>query len=384
MSTLRAPRRAWSTAVVAAATLTVAGCGSTESRDASASPTAAATPAHNTVFQFDSQELTGNHLGASSQITVGVLLPDAYFTSDEPLPVVYFLPGYTADDTAADMPDIIGEALNATAPMIVVTVTGANELGGGWYTDSAATGNWEQALVTEIVPHVDANYRTIASADARGLAGHSMGGYGALTIGMKHADVFGAVFAMSSAVAGESGIDTPALFGSESAARRVLSAMGALDGLEGKALLDAMATSGASFEFSYGTAFAPLPEPPYFRYPYSMVDGEVMRDDAVWALWQAGFGEADAEITQYREALLSLEALGLDCGSHDEYQWIFEGCGFVDARLTAQGVPHVYTVHDGTHVSRFAERMTDVMLPFFAEAFAGRAEAFEEASTGAL
>ncbi|WP_291378711.1 alpha/beta hydrolase-fold protein [Demequina sp.] len=345
-------------------TLIVVGCTSTTTDGAVTPP-----PDVNTVFQFESEQLADNDLGVSPRITVGVLVPNAYFSSDDRFPVLYFLPGYTAYDTAADMPDVLGEALNATEPMIVVTVTGANELGGGWYTDSTATGNWEQALVTEIVPYIDDHYRTIESPAARGLAGHSMGGYGALTIGMKHADVFGSVFAMSPAVAGARGIGAPELFGSESGAWRVLSALEALDGLEGEALLDAMSSSGASYEFSYGTAFAPSPEPPYFRYPYAKVDGGVVRDDAVWALWQAGFGEVDAEIAQHREALASLEALGLDCGRNDEYQWIFEGCDFVDAELTAQGVPHVYTVHNGTHTNRFAQRMTDVMLPFFAEVF---------------
>ncbi|MCB2412417.1 hypothetical protein LGT39_06085 [Demequina sp. TTPB684] len=363
---------------MAATTLAVGGCTSTtppatESAFESASPTetAAARPSvTNTVFQFESEELAGNDLGVSSQITVGVLLPDAYFESDDPLPVLYFLPGYTATQTAADMPDVIGEALNATEPMIVVTVTGANELGGGWYTDSSATGRWEQALVAEIVPYIDDHYRTVESREARGLAGHSMGGYGALTIGMKHADVFGSVFALAPAMAGEQGIDVPQLFGSESRARSVLASMESLDGLDGEALLDEMVTSQANFEFSYGTAFAPSPEPPYFRYPYSLANGEIVRDDAVWAQWQAGFGNTEVELARHRDDLQSLVALGLDCGVNDELTWIVEGCEFIDAELTELEVPHVYTLHEGNHTSLFAQRLPDVMLPFFAEVFA--------------
>nr|WP_255633194.1 alpha/beta hydrolase-fold protein [Demequina sp. TTPB684] len=373
----RRARRAW-LLTVAATTLAVGGCTSTtppatESAFESASPTetAAARPSvTNTVFQFESEELAGNDLGVSSQITVGVLLPDAYFESDDPLPVLYFLPGYTATQTAADMPDVIGEALNATEPMIVVTVTGANELGGGWYTDSSATGRWEQALVAEIVPYIDDHYRTVESREARGLAGHSMGGYGALTIGMKHADVFGSVFALAPAMAGEQGIDVPQLFGSESRARSVLASMESLDGLDGEALLDEMVTSQANFEFSYGTAFAPSPEPPYFRYPYSLANGEIVRDDAVWAQWQAGFGNTEVELARHRDDLQSLVALGLDCGVNDELTWIVEGCEFIDAELTELEVPHVYTLHEGNHTSLFAQRLPDVMLPFFAEVFA--------------
>ncbi|MFW2513707.1 alpha/beta hydrolase [Demequina sp. SO4-13] len=368
---VRPSRRACAAAVIAAA-IALSGCGATGASDASSAPQTSATPAPSTVFQFDSEELAGNLLGASTEITVGVLLPDAYFTSDEPLPVLYFLPGYSAYDTAADMPDVLGEALDTSDPMIVVTVTGANELGGSWYADSDATGNWEQALVTEIVPYVDAHYRTLASAASRGLAGHSMGGYGALSIGMRHADVFGSVFVMSPAVAGEDGIDDPALFGSAAEARAVLSELERLEGIEGEELLSALGDSRASFTFSYGAAFAPSPEPPYLEYPYSLVDGEAVRDDAVWELWEAGVGQIGADIDEHREALLSLTALGLDCGSNDEFRWIFEGCRFIDSEFTEQGVPHVYTVHDGTHVSLFEQRMTDAVVPFFAEAFAGR------------
>ncbi|WP_062135188.1 alpha/beta hydrolase [Demequina aestuarii] len=371
MSTLGVTRRAWSATVVMAA-VALAGCGDTGDAVATSSATPEATHAQSTVFQFDSEELAGNLLGASTEITVGVLLPDAYFTSDDPLPVLYFLPGYSASSTAADMPDVLGEALNETEPMIVVTVTGANELGGSWYTDSEAIGNWEQAVVTEIVPYVDTHYRTRASAESRGLAGHSMGGYGALTIGMRHADVFGSVLVMAPAVAGEDGLGDLALLGSASDAPPVLLAMEALEGLEGEALLSALSASAARFALSYGTAFAPSPEPPYFQYPYSLVDGEVVRDDTVWEQWEAGIGDIDVDIAQHREALLSLETLGLDCGSNDEFTWIVEGCDFIDAELTAQGVPHTYTVHDGTHTSLFRERMTDAVLPFFAEAFAGR------------
>lgn len=378
-------RRAVGVALLASATLT--GCTSFSSGEASvgasregkageasapaSGPASAGGEATNEVFQIESQELAGNYLGASNEISVGVLLPAAYAESEEPLPVVYFLPGYTARNDPETMPDAIGEVLNAVEPMIVVTVVGANELGGGWYTDSAAVGNWEQAIVTEVVPYIDEHYRTIATRDARGLAGHSMGGYGAFTIGMKHPDVFGAVFALSPAIAGEEGIDQSALFGSAGRARTVLQSMESLEGLDGEELLDAMASSGSSFEYSYGTAVAPSPEPPYFRYPYTLVDGEPVRDPEVWDAWQAGFGDVDEEIAANRQGLLTLNGLGLDCGSADEYRWIFDGCSFVDAALTAEGVPHVYTVHEGTHTSRFAERLQVAMLPFFAEAFAG-------------
>lgn len=359
-------------AICLAAAFTLAACtqGASVAPSATAGePTAAGTTPTNEILRLDSVQLAGNLLGASAQITVGVLLPSAYFTTDEPLPVVYFLPGYTADNVAADMPEIMGTRLDATEPMIIVTITGVNELGGGWYTDSVAIGNWEQAIVTEVVPYIDATYRTIPEPAGRGLTGHSMGGYGALTIGMKHPDVFGSIFAMSPAIASKEGVGGSDVFGSETRARTVITSIEALEGLEGDARLATMADSAAMWEFSYGTAFAPSTEPPYFRYPFTFVDGAIVRDDAVWAQWEAGFGGLDTEVAEHRDALAGMSAVGLDCGENDEYRWIFEGCEYLDAQLTEQGVPHTYTVHDGTHVSRFTERITDAMLPFFADQF---------------
>lgn len=327
-------------------------------------------PPRNDVYAFESAQLAGNRLGASNRISMGVLLPRDYEQSDTRYPVVYFLPGFSSYANATAMPEEIGDAADE-AGVIVVSIVGANELGGSWYTDSDASGHWESAIVSEIVPFVDATYRTIATREGRGLAGHSMGGYGAFTIGMDHPDVFGSVYVMAPAITGSDGVDVPALFGETSRVSRVLDEIAALEGLDGQELLDAMASSPVNFEFSYGTAAAPTADPPYFRYPYSLVNGEIVRDDEVFALWQAGLGDVDAEIATNRENLLSLDALGLDCGSNDELRWIWEGCGFLDEALTVAGVPHEYTVHDGTHTSRFPERLQEAMVPFFVEAFAG-------------
>jgi S-formylglutathione hydrolase FrmB len=157
--------------------------------------------------------------------------------------------------------------------------------------------------------------------------------------------------------------------GSDARARTVIAEIAALKGLSGTALVTAMADS-EGFAFSYATAFAPSAEPPYFEYPYSLVDDRVVRDDKVWAKWEAGIGEMSSKVAERRSALMSLSAVEIDCGSKDEFRWIFAGCGYLDASLSAAGVPHVYSVHDGDHSSRLAERMTHVMVPFFANAFA--------------
>jgi hypothetical protein len=72
----------------------------------------------------------------------------------------------------------------------------ATPLGCSWYVNSPVTGNWEDFMVRELVPYVDANFRTLASRDSRGIAGDFMGGYGAIRFGMTHPEVFGTVYAL--------------------------------------------------------------------------------------------------------------------------------------------------------------------------------------------
>ena len=69
-------------------------------------------------------------------------------------------------------------------------------LGSSWYVNSSATGNWEDFMIQELVPYIDANFKTLRNRDSRGIAGIFIGGYGAIRFGMRHPDVFGSVYAM--------------------------------------------------------------------------------------------------------------------------------------------------------------------------------------------
>ena len=82
--------------------------------------------------------------------------------------------------------------------MIIVMPNGRNVFDGSFYSNSASAGNWDDFIAKELVAYIDEKYRTIARAESRGLVGHSMGGFGAFYLGMRHGgDVYGAVYAMS-------------------------------------------------------------------------------------------------------------------------------------------------------------------------------------------
>lgn len=68
---------------------------------------------------------------------------------------------------------------------------------GSMYSNSVTTGDWEGYITRDLVSYVDARYRTIPARGSRGLAGHSMGGYGTIRIAMKHPDVFASIYIMS-------------------------------------------------------------------------------------------------------------------------------------------------------------------------------------------
>jgi S-formylglutathione hydrolase FrmB len=149
-----------------------------------------------------SDALRGNPLGDPHERPLWVSLPPGY--DDDPdrrFPAIYQLQGLTGqidmwrnrsafrptplelvDDLFAD-----GDA----PPCIVVWVDAWTSLGGSQFLDSPGTGNYHTYLCDEVVPWVDAHYRTLAAPAHRGVAGKSSGGYGAMVTPMLRPDLFG-------------------------------------------------------------------------------------------------------------------------------------------------------------------------------------------------
>jgi enterochelin esterase-like enzyme len=81
--------------------------------------------------------------------------------------------------------------------MILVLPDSKTLHNGSMYWSSVTTGDFEQFIARDLVAYIDAHYRTLPNRLSRGLVGHSMGGYGATRIGMKHSDVFRSLYIMS-------------------------------------------------------------------------------------------------------------------------------------------------------------------------------------------
>ena len=148
--------------------------------------------------------LEGNLEGDSPDRDVVVYLPPSYAKSHKQrYPVVYFLHGYSVGVEAyvklLNLPAMADSAIAAGAKeMILVLPDAFTKYSGSMYSNSPTTGDWERFVSHDLVAYIDGHYRTVADRNSRGLSGHSMGGYGTVRVGMKHPEVFSALYAMSS------------------------------------------------------------------------------------------------------------------------------------------------------------------------------------------
>lgn len=334
--------------------------------------------------------LQDNLLGDPAEQPIAVYLPPSYASTSDRYPVVYLLPGFTAGvDAFLDgrfqgfelLPSMDRLVENGNVrEMIVVVANGRNLVGGSGYVNSPVTGNWEDFVVKNVVRYVDRHYKTIPYTESRGIAGESLGGFGALNIAMRHPDVFGAVYAMSPALIDPDGLRHIGVFDDPDAIKDLLREQRELGAMKREdahaafaSLVEKIFTSGDADEFkrlvtyAYGTAFSPDPEAnaPYIHYPYTDAGDSISLDAAVWRDWENGVGGIDAKVETYKENFLKLGAITLEYGTREEFSWIPAGCAYYSQRLAAAGIAHELVTFDGGHSDRLGERIEEHMLPFF-------------------
>jgi len=268
--------------------------------------------------------------------------------------VIYLLHGYTGTDLGYFGPSgrqlhVIAERVfgsGAAREMILVMPNCMNAFGGCMYSNSVTAGNWEGYVAEDLVAYIDKTYRTIPTRDARGLGGHSMGGYGALRIAMKRPDVFAAIYALSSCCLNE-GTVRPGRGGGPSPAELVKS----VDEVRGS-------RGGAQGTLARAAAWAPNPQNPPLYVDLPTKNGEVVPEVAV--RWAAN--SPVAMLDQYVPNLKKYKALALDIGLQDGL--ITSNQVFVD-RLKRFGIPHTYETYEGDHGNRIPQRLEEKVLPFF-------------------
>src|SRR5206468_329776 len=166
-------------------------------------PVAGAKPVAVEHVRVHGASLEGNLEGDAVDRDVIVVLPPSYAKEkNRRYPVVYALHGYSigAEQWTHEIhvPQTIeGAFAHGAQEMIVVLPDSKTLHNGSMYSSSVTTGDFERFIAHDLVAFIDAHYRTIADRRSRGLVGHSMGGYGATRLGMKHSDVFGSLYIMS-------------------------------------------------------------------------------------------------------------------------------------------------------------------------------------------
>lgn len=303
--------------------------------------------------------LEGSLEGDSADRDLLVFLPPSYATAKgRRYPVVYALHGYFigAEQWSKEIhvPQTIeGAFAKGAREMIVVLPDSKTVHNGSMYSSSVTTGDFENFIAHDVVAYVDAHYRTLATRESRGLVGHSMGGYGATRIGMKHADVFGSLYIMSPCCL------SPRFAGplkpeDEAALAAVKSPA---DSASLPFILRAQMASAA--------AWSPNPKnPPLFL---DLPIGD--KQQAVLNKWAAN--APLAFLDQYVSGLKRYNAIALDVGDQDGLK---TDTGKLHDMMDSYGIANSFEIYSGTHTSNVAFRFQDYVLPFFSKnlSFGGR------------
>jgi S-formylglutathione hydrolase FrmB len=295
--------------------------------------------------------LEGNLEGNDPDRAVWVVLPPSYAKApNRRYPVVYALHGYTSNPAEWFANDkleqrVAGAYAAGAREMILVFPDSETLHGGSMYSRSVTTGDWETFLTRDLVNHIDANYRTVAKRESRGLMGHSMGGYGTARIGMKYPDMFSSLYIMSACclsartITGEEGRPIEAVKTREEAAA-------------GNFMLRAT--------LAVSSAWSPNPNKPPFFIDLPTENGQVV--PRVVAEWAAN--SPLAMLPQHVPNLLRYNGIAIDVGDRDGL--IGDNRALHEA-MNRFGIRNSFEVYDGDHGSGVSPRFEQKVLPFFSQ-----------------
>jgi enterochelin esterase-like enzyme len=302
-------------------------------------------------IKIHGQALEGNLEGDAVDRDALVFLPPGYSKGKKRYPVVYALHGFFigAEQWAGEIhvPQTIEGAFAQGAHELIVVLPDSKTLHlGSMYSSSVTTGDFENYVARDVVAYMDAHYRTLPARDSRGLVGHSMGGYGATRIGMKHADVFGALYIMSPCC---------------------LSVRGAPDPEQGKSFEAVKSVEDfsklhffARAAFASAAAWSPNPANPPFFIDLPTKDGQPVPE--VLAKWTAN--APLSFLDQYVGNLRRYRAISLDVGDQDSLRGDTRK---LHEALDRYGIANSFEEYSGTHTSRVADRFQNHVLPFFSQ-----------------
>ncbi len=323
-------------------------------------------PTQLVVEHFTSRVLADNPLQDPVTRQLLVILPPDYETSGKRYPVLYALTGYTGSGPM--LLNLSGWTPNLQQrierlmvegklpPAIYVLPDCFTRYGGSQYVNSTAIGRYEDYLIDEIIPHIDATYRTIAAPAGRGIFGKSSGGYGAIRLGMLHPDVFGALACHSGDMAFEWCYqpDFPKFITTIEQAGGLARWWTMFEGKVKKDRSDIEALNVLAMAAAYSPN--PTAQPFPIDFPFDLHTCELKPD--VWLRW-LDFDPLRL-VDRYAANLKRLRLVFIDCGTRDEFNLQY-GARQLVRKLTALSVPHEYEEFEDGHMD--IQYRYDVSLP---------------------
>jgi len=321
-------------------------------------------------LQMPAPSLTGNMLGDPTTQHVFVYLPPSYAReTSKRYPTLYLLHGFNGKPEewvkngyqemilASEMDSLIAKGV--AAEMIVVVPNGRNAYLGSFYTNSEVTGNWEDYIYRDLVGYIDGKYRTLARSSSRGIAGHSMGGFGAFMLAMKHPDVFSATYALS-----------PCCLALEGDLTGDNAAWGLAAKASSREIFAKSPTSYADFwttvMIAASAAFTPdRAKPPFFvELPFIEKQGLIVQNEPIYSRFRSKMPLYMIE--NYRQNLLKLRGISIDVGEVDEFTHIRRSTAMLSDELSKRGIPHSFEIYKGgDHGNKVRERFDNFVVPFF-------------------
>ncbi len=326
--------------------------------------------------QHESRVLKNNPLGDPHIRRFPVYLPPGYddHQAAAGYPVIFGITGFTGYGDLylqggmfrQPFNEMLDELIKAgkMPPVIYVMPNCLTYYGGSQYVNSSAVGDYEDYIVQELVPFIDANFATTGQ---RGIMGGSSGGIGSFTLAAKHPDVFCA-FADHS---GDSAFEycyLPDVPGFITAMEKYdYDLVKFKDSIHDRSIPKDKAFMGILNLVAMAACYSPNPavEPLGFELPFDIRTGEIRPE--LWHRWLAY--DPVRMVEPYQANLRRLKFLYIDCGKKDQFNLLL-GARQLHAGLERLGINHIYEEYDSDHFLLRREQKRK-SIPLMVEALSG-------------